>query len=75
MDALLAFREWSLCADKPGTHLFPVPQADGLLPKWQLFVAVTALFNSVQNLVTLKLTRRLYGLAPNGPFLHLSVLL
>ncbi|EIW84026.1 Erg28-like protein [Coniophora puteana RWD-64-598 SS2] len=38
-----------------------LPQAEGLLPKWQLLVATMALFNTVQNFATLKLTRRLYG--------------
>ncbi|TFL04028.1 Erg28-like protein [Pterulicium gracile] len=40
-----------------------VPQASGLLPKWQLLVASMAFFNSLQNFITLNLTRRLY----NGP--------
>ncbi|KAH9936069.1 Erg28-like protein [Amylocystis lapponica] len=38
---------------------------DGLLPKWQLLVAVLALFNTAQNFVTLNLTRRMYSTAPN----------
>lgn len=38
-----------------------LPQSEGLLPKWQLAVAVMAFFNVAQNLVTLKLTRRIYG--------------
>ena len=38
-----------------------LPQSEGLLPKWQLVVAVMAFFNVAQNLVTLKLTRRIYG--------------
>lgn len=41
-----------------------LPQIDGLLPKWQLFVATLAVFNSVQNFTTLSLTRRLYNVAP-----------
>ncbi|KAF9266632.1 Erg28-like protein [Marasmius fiardii PR-910] len=41
-----------------------IPQSEGWLPKWQLFVAATALFNTIQNLVSLNLTRRLYGGSP-----------
>ncbi|TDL25542.1 Erg28-like protein, partial [Rickenella mellea] len=41
-----------------------LPQADGLLPKWQLLVAAMAFFNSAQNFWTLKLTRRVYNNAP-----------
>ncbi|PCH42262.1 Erg28-like protein [Wolfiporia cocos MD-104 SS10] len=41
-----------------------LPQAEGWLPKWQLLVAVTAFFNTVQNFATLKFTRRLYSAAP-----------
>ncbi|GJE96596.1 Erg28 domain-containing protein [Phanerochaete sordida] len=41
-----------------------IPPGDGLLPKWILFVSVTALFNTVQNFVTTKLSRRLYSGAP-----------
>ncbi|KAK2460880.1 hypothetical protein APHAL10511_007350 [Amanita phalloides] len=44
------------------TDLFDLlPQSPGWLARWQLFVAVTALFNTVQNFVTLKLTRRIYN--------------
>ena len=38
-----------------------LPQTEGLLPKWQLIVAVMAFFNAAQNFATLKLTRRIYG--------------
>ncbi|KZT07634.1 Erg28-like protein [Laetiporus sulphureus 93-53] len=38
-----------------------LPQTDGWLPKWQLFVAAMAVFNSVQNYATLRLTRQLYS--------------
>ncbi|KAI0026619.1 hypothetical protein K488DRAFT_65689, partial [Vararia minispora EC-137] len=31
---------------------------DGLLPKWQLVVAIAALFNTAQNFATISLTRR-----------------
>ncbi|KAF8557441.1 Erg28-like protein [Imleria badia] len=41
-----------------------LPQTEGLLPKWQLFVATMAFFNTVQNFATLKLTRRLYTGVP-----------
>ncbi|KAI0316565.1 Erg28-like protein [Amylostereum chailletii] len=36
----------------------------GLLPKWQLLVATTAFFNSIQNFVTVKLTKRVYNTVP-----------
>ncbi|KAJ3487163.1 hypothetical protein NLI96_g3742 [Meripilus lineatus] len=42
-----------------------LPQAAGLLPKWQLFVSVVALFNTVQNFATLKFTRRVYSGKPH----------
>ncbi|KAJ7707773.1 hypothetical protein B0H17DRAFT_1156297 [Mycena rosella] len=41
-----------------------LPQGDGWLPSWQLLVAVMAVFNSVQNFTTLKLTRRIYNNVP-----------
>ncbi|KAF9496787.1 Erg28-like protein [Pleurotus eryngii] len=41
-----------------------LPQSPGLLPKWQLFVAATAVFNAVQNFATLTLTRRVYNRVP-----------
>ncbi|EIW79985.1 Erg28-like protein [Coniophora puteana RWD-64-598 SS2] len=41
-----------------------LPQAEGLLPKFQLVAASLSIFNTVQNFATLKFTRRLYGLAP-----------
>lgn len=43
-----------------------LPKAEGLLPKWILLVAFTAVFNSVQNFLTLNLTRRLYSRATSG---------
>ncbi|KAH7930200.1 Erg28-like protein [Leucogyrophana mollusca] len=44
-----------------------LPKADGLLPKWQLLVASMAVFNTIQNFATLKLTRRLYtGVSPTS---------
>jgi len=44
-----------------GTVTSYLPQTEGLLPKWQLIVAVMAFFNAAQNFATLKLTRRIYG--------------
>lgn len=44
--------------------LIPLPEASGLLPKWQLLVAVMAVFNTAQNFATLKLTRRIYDRVP-----------
>lgn len=38
-----------------------LPKTEGYLAYWQLFIAVTAVFNSVQNFATLKLTRRIYN--------------
>lgn len=46
-------------------HITVLPQAAGLLPKWQLFVSVVALFNTVQNFATLKFTRRVYSGKPH----------
>ncbi|KAF5367395.1 hypothetical protein D9758_003770 [Tetrapyrgos nigripes] len=41
-------------------QMFLPSSADGWLPYWQLFVATTALFNTIQNFFTLKLTQRIY---------------
>ncbi|KZP31658.1 Erg28-like protein [Athelia psychrophila] len=41
-----------------------LPQSPGWLPDWQLLVAVMAVFNTVQNFATLKLTRRIYDNVP-----------
>ncbi|KAH9068441.1 Erg28-like protein [Lactarius deliciosus] len=38
-----------------------LPQGDGKLPIWQMIVAATAVFNTLQNFVTLRFTRRLYN--------------
>jgi len=43
-----------------------LPQEQGWLPYWQLVVATTALFNTVQNFLTLKLTRRIYSRSPDA---------
>ncbi|KIJ51560.1 hypothetical protein M422DRAFT_776788 [Sphaerobolus stellatus SS14] len=42
-----------------------LPDAPGLLPKWQFFVSTLAFFNTAQNLVTVALTRRIYSRSPN----------
>lgn len=45
-----------------------IPSGPGYLPKWQLFVAATALFNTVQNFMTIKLTSKIYNtVPPNAP--------
>ena len=64
-----------LCVTFPAddTHqliLPDLPQSPGWLPHWQLFIAITALFNTIQNYTTLKLTRRVYNNA-SGTSLHL----
>lgn len=41
-----------------------LPQHDGKLPVWQMAVAATALFNTVQNFLTLRFTTRLYNNVP-----------
>ncbi|KAI0280808.1 Erg28-like protein [Russula aff. rugulosa BPL654] len=41
-----------------------LPEGDGKLPMWQIAVAATALFNTVQNFVTLHFTKRLYNNVP-----------
>ncbi|KLO09758.1 Erg28-like protein [Schizopora paradoxa] len=43
-----------------------LPQTTGWLAHWQLFVAATAVFNTIQNFTTLKLTRRLYSASPEA---------
>ncbi|KIM84905.1 hypothetical protein PILCRDRAFT_96625 [Piloderma croceum F 1598] len=43
---------------------FPQPQAPGLLPKWLLLVSSMAVFNTLQNFATLKLTQRIYNNVP-----------
>ncbi|KAK7454644.1 ergosterol biosynthesis protein [Stygiomarasmius scandens] len=43
-----------------------LPQEQGWLPYWQLVVATTALFNTVQNFLTLKLTKRIYSRSPDA---------
>lgn len=41
-----------------------LPTSAGWLAHWQLLVATTAVFNFVQNFVTLKFTRRIYNNVP-----------
>ncbi|CAG8454363.1 2028_t:CDS:2 [Ambispora leptoticha] len=36
----------------------------GALPKWMLLVAITAVANTIQNLMTLELTKRVYNAQP-----------
>ncbi|KAG1733623.1 Erg28 like protein-domain-containing protein [Suillus paluster] len=43
-----------------------LPKFEGLLPTWQLIVATMAVFNTIQNFATLKLTRRLYTGVPSS---------
>ncbi|CAA7267142.1 unnamed protein product [Cyclocybe aegerita] len=43
-----------------------LPKTAGWLAYWQLFVATTAVFNTVQNFVTLKFTRRVYNNVPSA---------
>ncbi|KAB5592529.1 Ergosterol biosynthetic protein [Ceratobasidium theobromae] len=43
-----------------------IPQAAGLLPKWQLLVSSLAVFNTVQNFLTLSLTKRIYCNQPHN---------
>ncbi|KAI0688402.1 Erg28-like protein [Cytidiella melzeri] len=38
-----------------------LPQGPGLLPKWILLVSAMAIFNTIQNYATTKLTSRLYN--------------
>lgn len=47
------------------TCALDLPKSEGLLPKWQLVVATIAVFNTIQNFTTLKLTRRLYAGVPS----------
>ncbi|KAI0767942.1 Erg28-like protein [Irpex lacteus] len=41
-----------------------LPKGPGLLPKWLLFVSTMAIFNTIQNFTTTKLTHRLYNRLP-----------
>ncbi|KJA22893.1 hypothetical protein HYPSUDRAFT_163843 [Hypholoma sublateritium FD-334 SS-4] len=43
---------------------YHLPTSAGWLAHWQLLVAASAVFNTVQNFCTLKLTRRLYNNVP-----------
>ncbi|CUA76088.1 Ergosterol biosynthetic protein 28 [Schizosaccharomyces pombe 972h-] [Rhizoctonia solani] len=43
-----------------------LPQAVGLLPKWQLVVSSLAVFNTIQNFLTLSLTKRIYNKEPHN---------
>ncbi|EEB98767.1 hypothetical protein MPER_01670, partial [Moniliophthora perniciosa FA553] len=48
-----------------------IPHAEGWLPCWQLFIAGTALFNTVQNYAGIEMTRRLRELLGLTPYYHL----
>ncbi|GAO49664.1 Erg28-like protein [Saitoella complicata NRRL Y-17804] len=37
-----------------------LPTTPGLLPKWMLFVSTMAIFNTIQNFVTTKLSKQIY---------------
>jgi hypothetical protein len=39
---------------------------DGLLPVWMLFVSSLAIFNAVQNYLTVSLTKRVYSRTQQG---------
>ena len=57
----------------PIAFLLDLPQAVGLLPKWQLLVSSLAVFNTIQNFLTLSLTKRIYSKQPhNGASLTLN---
>ncbi|KAJ3515485.1 hypothetical protein NLJ89_g1722 [Agrocybe chaxingu] len=49
-----------------------LPKTAGWLAYWQLLVATTAVFNTVQNFVTLKFTRRVYNNVPSATGTRLS---
>ena len=44
--------------------------AGGYLANWLLFVSILALFNTIQNFVTLSLTKRVYSARPDQGKLH-----
>ncbi|ORY63800.1 hypothetical protein BCR35DRAFT_295266 [Leucosporidium creatinivorum] len=41
-----------------------LPDTEGYLPYWMLFVSSLAVFNSVQNFLTTSLTRKIYNKSP-----------
>ncbi|KAF0429170.1 Erg28-like protein [Gigaspora margarita] len=41
-----------------------LPQASGYLPYWTLFVSVVAVFNTIQNLLTVSITKQIYSAKP-----------
>ncbi|CAG8638148.1 17305_t:CDS:2 [Gigaspora rosea] len=41
-----------------------LPQASGYLPYWTLFVSVVAVFNTIQNLITVSITKQIYSAKP-----------
>uniref|UniRef100_A0A060TFG8 ARAD1D15334p n=1 Tax=Blastobotrys adeninivorans TaxID=409370 RepID=A0A060TFG8_BLAAD len=46
------------------TILSVLPQSEGLLPKWMLFISVVSLFNSAQTYTGPTLSRRVYEAQP-----------
>jgi hypothetical protein len=46
--------------------------AGGYLAYWMLFVSILALFNTIQNFVTLSLTKKIYSARPDQGKLHNS---
>ncbi|CAE7174208.1 hypothetical protein CFE70_005122 [Pyrenophora teres f. teres 0-1] len=44
-----------------------IPQAEGLLPKWLLFVSIISMGNSIQSYSTLAFTSRVYNPTPIDP--------
>lgn len=49
------------------TLLSYLPPAEGLLPKWLLFVAIISIGNSIQAYTTLTFTSRVYNPSPIDP--------
>ncbi|CAG8723126.1 16528_t:CDS:2, partial [Dentiscutata heterogama] len=41
-----------------------LPQASGYLPYWTLFVSIVAFSNSIQNFVTVSITKQIYNAKP-----------
>ncbi|KAG8531687.1 uncharacterized protein KY384_003319 [Bacidia gigantensis] len=43
-----------------------LPEADGYLPYWLLFIAFVSLFNTIQSFLTTSMTAQVYALAPSA---------
>ena len=52
-----------ICSPTESSFL-DLPEGGGMLPMWQIAVAAAALFNTVQNFVTLHFTKQLYNNVP-----------